>query len=303
MTNTLYRAAIASLVLSGCAVDDPDEPAASQTSQHSEITNGISLNGISLNGISLNGISLNGISLNGISLNGISLNGISLNGISLNGISLNGTSLAEVVGSTWTAGLSNGSEIDLRVDSAAQGTGSNSDVGMYGISIASDSGWKPLCGVDGGGAPILAIAVPGTWNLSTATYSASSTQQTFACRGKTVAKCEMGYKPWAGRADHLAACTRLLRGDYCGDGHAYTVDGTTLNIYDNVGLQTDTESWLSEAEWTPSGARCVSSDGDARFLLTPDNVPTCVTAGTVPTTSTCGDSFSSGALLVSELPN
>ncbi|HEY5927205.1 MAG TPA: ADYC domain-containing protein [Kofleriaceae bacterium] len=299
----MYRAAVASLVLSGCAFDDHEEPTASQTSQHSEINNGISLNGISLNGISLNGISLNGISLNGISLNGISLNGISLNGISLNGISLNGTSLAEVVGSTWTAGLSNGGEVALRIDSATQGTGSNSDVGMYGISIAGDNGWQPLCGLDGG-APILAIAVPGTWNLATATYSGSSTQQTFACRGKTVAKCvEMGYKPWSGHADYLAACTRLLRGDYCGDGHAYTVDGTTLNIYDNLGLQADTESWLSEGEWTPNGARCVSSEGAPRYLLTPGNVPSCVSAGTVPTTSNCGDSFASGALLVSELPD
>jgi len=78
-----------------------------------------------------------------------------------------------------------------------------------------------------------------------------------------------------------------------------SVDGTTLNLYDNVGVQADTEAWAPEAEWTPSGARCVNSNNDARYQLTLSRDPKCVKA---VMTTTCGTSFSSGAVLIDELP-
>ncbi|HEU4408415.1 MAG TPA: ADYC domain-containing protein [Polyangiaceae bacterium] len=34
--------------------------------------------------------------------------------------------------------------------------------------------------------------------------------------------------------NHLVACTRMLRADDCGDGTSYTVNGTTINLYDGV---------------------------------------------------------------------
>jgi len=286
MNNSVNRVALVSLVLSGCMVDDPDDPAVSDTTQNSEINNGVSLNGISMNGISMNGISMNGISMNGISMNGISMNG---------------TSLAATVGSTWSASLSNGGAATLRIDTAIQGAGANSDVGMYGVSIQSDGGWQPLCGVDAAGAPILALAVPGTWNLSNASYAPSTTVQTFACRAKTVAKCvEMGYKPWTGHASQLASCTRMLRGDYCGTGVPYTVDGQHLNVYDSVGIQVDTEAWLREAEWTPNGARCIAKKSETRFYET-GNDPLCY-GDTLKSKSDCALGFGAGAVLISEIP-
>jgi hypothetical protein len=287
---------VASLaLLIGCVEEpgdeDEDEDEVSETSSES-----ISTNGISLNGISLNGISLNGISLNGISLNGISLNGISLNGSTLNGLSMSSATLASRVGSKWTGTLSNATSLQLRIDSATKGTGTNADVGMYGISYQADGVWKPLCGTG-----VLAVAVPGTWS-ATAAYAASTTQLTFACRGKAIAKCvEFGYKPWTGRTKQLATCTRMLRGDYCGTGIAYTADGQQVNFYDNVGLQPDAASWDVEAEWKATGARCITSKGATRFVLTGRAKPPCI-GGAVKEISNCGHNFSSGAVLINELP-
>jgi hypothetical protein len=277
------------LSLTGCVADESN-PTVGETEQHSEIDNGTSFNGIALNGIALNGIALNGIALNGIALNGIALNGIALNGIALNG-------------TTWTGLLSNGARLPLRIDSSFLGTGSNSDVGMYGVSYENDTGWQPLCGIDSAGEPILALAVPGTWNYATGVvgggaYTASDSF-TFACRGKSIAKCvELGYKPWNGYADHMQSCIRLLRSDFCGDGTAYTVDGNKVNLYDNVGIQPDTMSWYVEAEWQPSGAVCITQSRMTRFANGGGVVPPC--ASELARGTTCG-TFANGAFLIDEI--
>ncbi|MDQ3369751.1 MAG: ADYC domain-containing protein, partial [Myxococcota bacterium] len=250
---------------------------------------------------------LNGVSLNGVSLNGVSLNGVSLNGVSLNGVSLNGTRTddgsqltVESIGPTLTAILSNGATVPIKIESATQLAGANSDVWSYGIAYQSDTGWTPLCG-DGVGA----LAVAGVWNTDRGVagggaYTATPSSFTFACRGKTIAKCiELGYKTWTGRTAELTSCVRLLRGDFCGDGTPYTVDGTTLNIYDHAGIQTDTESWAVEAEWTPNGARCISEAQLTRSQQQLGIAPSC--AASLSSGAACG-TFANGGLLISELP-
>lgn len=118
----------------------------------------------------------------------------------------------------------------------------------------------------------------------------------------TIAKCvEMGYKPWLGRSTHLQTCVRLLRGDYCGNGQPYTVTGNTVNLYDNLNIQTDAATWSKEAEWTPNGARCITLDRKTRFYNT-SVVPTCLASGALPTGSACATNFANGALMLSELP-
>ncbi len=239
--------------------------------------------------------SLNGKSLNGTSLNGTSLNGKSLNGTSLNGVSLEGAPLdLSVVGSTWVGTASNGVTVPLRIDAAT----SSGTLNFYTVSYQTSTGWSPLC-VDATGLPVAAIAVPGTWD-ATASYAASSTSFTFACRFKSIAKCvEMGYVPWIGYADYMAGCVRLLRADYCGTGVSYTADGTLINLYDSAGIQLDTEMWGAEAEWTPAGARCVNV-GNSRFAnVAPSQAPPCFK--TLSKGNGCGD-FADGGLLIDELP-
>jgi hypothetical protein len=273
------------VVCVGCATDASDNI----IEQALDSGNGTSLNGTSLNGTSLNGTSLNGTSLNGTSLNGTSLNGTPIVAVSATGAPLAGTA---VVGSTWTGTATNGATVTLRVDSAEQDAAPDSDVWFYGVSYETADGWHPLCGGE------LAMTVAGVWD-GTATYASSATQFTFACRHTSIAKCvELGYKTYLGRASHMASCVRLLRGDFCGTGVAYTVDNVLLDLYDNLGVQSDTESWTPEAEWTPAGARCIHSKTAARFHLAGYAELPCA----IPETTRCGRNFGSGALLIDELP-
>jgi hypothetical protein len=294
-----------SCLLTACAFDD--EPLVDEAEQESVSANGVSLNGVSLNGVSLNGVSLNGVSLNGVSLNGVSLNGVSLNGVSLNGTTLTGTNTSTGASTTLASTgtmlkgtLSSGALLTLRIDSAVALASPNTDTWSYGVSYQTSSGWLPLCG----STTIGALQVLGTWGI-TNTYSASSTNFTFACRGATIAKCvEMGYKVPKGYTSQLATCVRLLRGDYCGTGVAYTVNGNQVNIYDALGIQADTQAtWKPEAEWNANGALCISDDRKTRFFST-NIVPTCVASGALATRNgTCTrNGFTSGAVLISELP-
>jgi hypothetical protein len=264
------------LLVVGCA--DSDDAKTAITDQEVIGDNGVSLNGVSLNGVSLNGVSLNGVSLNGVSLNGVSLNGVSLNGVSLNGVSLNGT---DFIGAEFQVALSNGASSTVRIDSMSTLTAPNDDVYTYRLSIAADGGSAALC--DGGDA----VAVPGAWNTTTGAWTAENFS--FACRGSSVAKClELGYKTWYGFGDHHHACVRMLRADYCGDGVSHTVTGTPINLYDNAGVQADTESWLLDGEWSPDGALCFNNYRGG-------SMPSCSTKYS----TSCG-SFASGALLMNE---
>jgi ADYC domain/Pentapeptide repeats (8 copies) len=282
---------------SACALSDEDI-ALDETTQDLDQVNGVSLNGVSLNGVSLNGVSLNGVSLNGVSLNGVSLNGTTLSSGSVSTSPLTGTT---IVGSKWTATASNSQPVNLRIDSALQGTDTNADLWFYAISYQTTAGWSPLCGLDAAGAPIRALSVAGVWKQTgtdKAFYANPSTQFTLACRGTSVAKCvELGYKPFKGRDAHLASCVRLLRGDYCGNGTPYTVTGTLLNLYDTIGLQSDNEAWPAEAEWTPTGARCINTNRAQRYELVLKKDPTCLRTKT----TTCGNAFSPATLLIDEL--
>jgi hypothetical protein len=249
--------------------------------------NGLSMNGLSLNGLSLNGLSMNGLSMNGLSLNGLSMNGLSMNGLSLNGLSLNGTQLN---GATLSGALSNGDTAQLRIDDVVTLPAPNADVVAYTVSISTDTGWQPLCGYEPDGSVRQTLAVAGVWNLQTGAWSDSTDEFTFACRHASIAKCvELGYKSSLGFGDHQHACVRMLRADYCGDGVPHTVNGTPINLYDNAGVQADTESWPVDAEWTADGALCLNH-------IRGSGQPSCYAE---KYSATCGG-FTSGALLIDE---
>jgi hypothetical protein len=274
------------LLVTGCSTSDSDAPQLGTSKQDLTGDNGISLNGISMNGISMNGISMNGISMNGISMNGISMNGISMNGISMNGISMNGL---DFIGAQLGGLMSNGLEIPLRIEDI-DALESDPEILAYEVSVANGSGgWVSLCGYEADGSARRALPVDGAWDATTGAWIDTGTFS-FACRQASIAKCvEFGYKPWEGFGDHHKACVRMLRADYCGDGVAHTVNGTPVNLYDNAGVQTDTESWPIDAEWGPSGALCVNNTRGG-------TQPSCYAA---KYSASCG-SFSSGALLVNE---
>jgi hypothetical protein len=103
---------------------------------------------------------------------------------------------------------------------------------------------------------------------------------TLACEDVgAIAKCveRFGYKPWLAVHETSAdgtyaheqtletfheACVRMVRGDYCGDGVPHTVDGTEIDVYDHMGVETQTPllptNYHFEGGWTPHGAACIS---------------------------------------------
>jgi hypothetical protein len=90
----------------------------------------------------------------------------------------------------------------------------------------------------------------------------------------------------------------MLRADYCGTGTSHTVDGTTVNLYDNLGIQVDNQAWPPEAEWTAAGALCVNANNGTRYDLARIREPGCFSP---PKTATCGTTFAGGALVIDEL--
>lgn len=92
---------------------------------------------------------------------------------------------------------------------------------------------------------------------------------TISCTLGVVAKCvRWGYPPWSkgpggeDLAPFHASCVRMARADYCGDGQPHTKEGTSIDNFDDLGIQTrgaaDDPSYVFEAGWTPQGAVCVN---------------------------------------------
>lgn len=86
-----------------------------------------------------------------------------------------------------------------------------------------------------------AVVTSGVWARD-GRHLVDSTRVTFACLTDTaIGKClSWGYLPGAGPgasgwAPHLA-CTRMVRADVCGVGEANTLEGTTIGVYDYVGV-------------------------------------------------------------------
>jgi hypothetical protein len=289
-----------SLSLSACVIEVGDDGGGDEdveaTAQELSTTNGVNLNGVNLNGVNLNGVNLNGVNLNGVSLNGTAVSGVTVGAAGLTLLKSTGpVSGAGAVGARFTGSLSNGGTLQLKIAAASLLPG---NAWGYRVEATTDgTTWANICGGD-----VLAIAIAGRWDYRSDVagaggWIADAGALTFGCRGYAIAKCvEWGYAPWKTVGgvllrNHHQACVRMVRGDYCGNGHAWTTDGNPINVYDALGLQADSTSWPLDGEWTAAGARCVKK---TRVFA---QAPTCVSALKAP--SSCGG-FTNGALIVSE---
>ena len=303
------------LVAAVCGCGAAGEPLASST--HAlESPNGVHLNGVHLNGVHLNGVHLNGVHLNGVHLNGVHLNGVHLNGSLLTGVADDGAVVSGegLVGALLVGQLDTGDSLSLRIESVSFADNDERDPVSYVVSYKpGEEEWRPLC-ADAEGTPMAAFAVPGVWSYEEGVpgggaHTDSDTLFTFACIDAAIGKCiDFGYKPWStvdlcdaqscwpiSLAPHHQACTRLLRADYCGDGRSHTTDGRRVNLYDDVGVERDTNRWAFEAEWNADGAVCMSDRRDLE-----DTVPPCMSALTRASCGAHKRKFAEGTLLLSE---
>jgi ADYC domain len=120
---------------------------------------------------------------------------------------------------------------------------------------AAGQAWQPLCAPHSDGSSF-AIVLPGQ---ETTDGMLADHPDAFAlsCSRGALAKClRLGYRPWerdgAGRPMRpvFNACIRMIRADYGGTGEPHTLEGQTIDVYDDVGVQ------------SPDGptARCCSTD-------------------------------------------
>jgi hypothetical protein len=125
--------------------------------------------------------------------------------------------------------------------------------------------WESLC--DGHG---FVTAVDGVWNERNGDRLDPPGGFTLACMTGAIGKCLDIYHAWESDdlRDTHQACTRMVRADYCGNGTAYTHDGTPIDVEDELGIETlDSTPFELEAHWTPDGAHCVGSGRYNYFIL------------------------------------
>lgn len=100
-------------------------------------------------------------------------------------------------------------------------------------------------------------------------YVAAPERFSVTCVSGVEGKClRWGYLPWrkapiggASLAPYYESCIRMARADYCGNDQATTRDGTSIDIYDRVGVQQPTPDlgdFHFEAGWGTQGALCVN---------------------------------------------
>ena len=281
---------------SACSPAETTATHGALTESNSHVLNGFSLNGFSLNGFSLNGFSLNGTVLNGFSLNGTALSGISVSDsrfvASQGGTVLSGAELAGAVLDITVTPQASPTPVaySLRLDSITLAAGTE-DVYLHAVSYrpSGSAVWQSAC-VDAAGNPVAAVVLSNSWDAATGARIDDASTFTFACVNAALGKCALwGYRPWAtathctgsqcatvALTDYHQACTRMVRADYCGSGVPYTVNGTLIDIFDDLAppIAARGGTWGIEARWTPSGASCMSG-ARVEELITQGKSPDC----------------------------
>jgi hypothetical protein len=267
--------------------------------------NGLHVNGLTSNGLHVNGLHLNGLSANGLSANGAALEGVYVTGSELSALTPTGEILsgAALVGATFEIAIQEaGVEVPalLRIDGVELDAGAvTPDVHLHAMSYRrqGEPAWQPVC-TDDSGAPEPAIPIGDLrWDPATGQRDDAPGFVTLACKSGAIGSCaSWGYRPWIpALLDHHQACIYMKRADYCGDGTAYTVNGTMIDVYDHLSppLQTQATGWPLEAHWGPEGARCVSSRRHPEIPFSGQ----CLRDGVRVTLPACGEAASAGDLL------
>ena len=201
------------------------------------------------------------------------LSGVAVEGTRLRVTLSDGRTLTsnQLVGATLTLGVA-GRTARVRIDAIERdpddktGAREADFVWLHTFSVQqADGSWTSLCkpGPDGRqqGFPVSGAMMP-DGRMAAAAPDRFEITCTSGAQGKCI---RFGYKPWQTTSDGKPmldvynACMRMVRGDYGGDGKAFTLDGQRIDIYDFIGVQQpdmDPDQDF-EAGWTADGAVCV----------------------------------------------
>lgn len=255
--------------------------------------NGVQVNGAQINGVQVNGAQINGLQVNGAQINGVQINGIWENGVWQNGVQINGSNLnASRLRGRGAKGVHVADNLEVRVDGGrliveVDGARIKDDALVGSVLFATDGdAVYPLTitsieddaeddrlafyGLELDGASICeegserGVFVAGAFDES-GRWSPDPSGGTisYACANGVMNKCvRWGYKPWTAGDDAYQTCTRMARADYCGDGAPHTKEGTSIDNYDDLGIQrrgaADDETYVFEAGWSADGAVCLA---------------------------------------------
>ena len=173
----------------------------------------------------------------------------------------------ELVGAIFDVDDGRGGTIAVRID-AVEPSSERPDLLLHSFSVQdrSSGAWTPLCDADAHGRRA-GFPVAGRWR-GTQHYLRAKAGWFLTSTSGAQGKCILwGYDPQR-RGPHgedlspyYQACTHMVRADYDGSGAAHTRNGTTIEMWDDIGVQTrDTPpdpTLKFEAGWAPGGAVCV----------------------------------------------
>lgn len=270
---------IAALAAPACSIEPPrqidDEPLMQMQ--------GAGLQGIVLQGNLVQGMTMSGFRFAGATRNGAALSSFRLENGELVGVqsavTLRGTALVNT--HLFAEARNNNvhppqsAVIEYRITAIAAEapmydpthTG-NTFLYTLEQNVDNTGTWQPACAADHDGQRV-AIPLADVWD-DRGNRNSSAPLFTLACTTSSIAECyRWGYRPWVTGFGNLQithwACTRLARADYCGDGVSHTVDGTMINVWDNLAppgpiqAQGTTPPGMSfEAAWDQTGALCLS---------------------------------------------
>lgn len=176
------------------------------------------------------------------------------------------------VGAVLTGLAPDGTRVQLAI-CAARPSPKNPAIQLYNVQYRNKAKgvWQNICegrvlDENGKDRPPLAMAVSGVWNPD-GTREEVADAFTFACETGAIGKCGIwgyipGEKSEGGRSltEYHAACTRMARADYCGNGQPHTTPGVLIDLYDDLGIQRPERKpgSLFEGAWSPDGAYCLS---------------------------------------------
>lgn len=178
------------------------------------------------------------------------------------------------------------------------------------LRAVGTSEFKPLCPPDPKGDSRM-IMFSGYLDAGLR-YVADRARFSMSCVSGVEAKClRWGYHPWRRAplggetlAVHFETCIRLARADYCGNNQATTRDGTSIDLYDRVGVQQrtpDLPTYAFEAGWGPQGALCVHHARIPENLKLNDLPTQCPRLADAPNGAQCNEAWAEtkGALMMS----